>query len=66
MLVIVVAIFAFCWLPLQTYMVLQDIFPDINKYEIREIENTYSNQVELLQKIENNVYVHFAGIDILI
>ncbi|RZF39144.1 hypothetical protein LSTR_LSTR005772 [Laodelphax striatellus] len=32
MLVIVVALFAFCWFPLQTYNLLQDIFPDINKY----------------------------------
>jgi hypothetical protein len=30
MLVMVVALFALCWLPLQTYNVLQDIFPDIN------------------------------------
>jgi hypothetical protein len=30
MLVIVVALFALCWLPLQTYNVLQDIFPQIN------------------------------------
>jgi hypothetical protein len=30
MLVIVVALFALCWLPLQTYNVLQDIIPDIN------------------------------------
>ncbi|XP_069686443.1 tachykinin-like peptides receptor 99D isoform X2 [Periplaneta americana] len=30
MLVIVVALFALCWLPLQTYNVLQDIFPEIN------------------------------------
>ncbi|KAJ9594924.1 hypothetical protein L9F63_013784 [Diploptera punctata] len=32
MLVIVVALFALCWLPLQTYNVLQDIFPEINGY----------------------------------
>ncbi|XP_073989225.1 RYamide receptor-like isoform X1 [Rhodnius prolixus] len=32
MLVIVVALFAICWLPLQTYNVLQDIFPQINGY----------------------------------
>jgi leucokinin receptor len=30
MLVIVVALFALCWLPLQTYNVLQDVFPEIN------------------------------------
>ncbi|XP_024084634.1 RYamide receptor-like [Cimex lectularius] len=33
MLVIVVALFAICWLPLQTYNVLQDIFPQINGYK---------------------------------
>ncbi|XP_075233391.1 RYamide receptor-like [Lycorma delicatula] len=32
MLVIVVVLFAFCWLPLQTYNVLQDLFPVINQY----------------------------------
>ncbi|XP_068083241.1 RYamide receptor [Anabrus simplex] len=32
MLVIVVALFAICWLPLQTYNVLQVIFPNINRY----------------------------------
>jgi hypothetical protein len=31
MLVVVVALFALCWLPLQTYNVLQDIFPKINE-----------------------------------
>lgn len=31
MLVVVVALFALCWLPLQTYNVLQDIFPQINE-----------------------------------
>jgi len=31
MLVIVVALFGLCWLPLQTYMVLQEICPEINK-----------------------------------
>jgi len=31
MLVIVVALFGLCWLPLQTYNVLQDVFPEINK-----------------------------------
>ncbi|KAG8231192.1 hypothetical protein J437_LFUL011249 [Ladona fulva] len=33
MLVIVVALFAFCWLPLQTYNALQDLFPEINGYK---------------------------------
>lgn len=32
MLVIVVTLFALCWLPLQTYNVLQEIFPEINSY----------------------------------
>jgi leucokinin receptor len=32
MLVIVVALFALCWLPLQTYNVLQYIYPQINQY----------------------------------
>jgi hypothetical protein len=32
MLVIVVALFALCWLPLQTYNVLQYIYPEINQY----------------------------------
>ncbi|EEB09957.1 class A rhodopsin-like G-protein coupled receptor GPRnna12, putative [Pediculus humanus corporis] len=32
MLVIVVVLFALCWLPLQAYNVLQDVFPEINKY----------------------------------
>ncbi|XP_049942745.1 tachykinin-like peptides receptor 99D [Schistocerca serialis cubense] len=32
MLVIVVALFALCWLPLQTYNLLQDIYPQINGY----------------------------------
>uniref|UniRef100_A0A8D9ENJ9 Tachykinin-like peptides receptor 99D n=2 Tax=Cacopsylla melanoneura TaxID=428564 RepID=A0A8D9ENJ9_9HEMI len=32
MLVIVVALFVLCWLPLQTYNILQDIFPGINSY----------------------------------
>jgi hypothetical protein len=31
MLVIVVALFALCWLPLQTYNVLQYIYPEINQ-----------------------------------
>jgi leucokinin receptor len=30
MLVIVVALFALCWLPVQTYNVLQDVFSEIN------------------------------------
>jgi len=30
MLVIVVALFAFCWLPLQTYNLLSEIYPQIN------------------------------------
>ncbi|XP_076329882.1 RYamide receptor-like [Tachypleus tridentatus] len=33
MLFIVVAIFAFCWLPFQTYNLLQEIFPKINEYK---------------------------------
>ncbi|KDR12839.1 Tachykinin-like peptides receptor 99D, partial [Zootermopsis nevadensis] len=32
MLVIVVALFAICWLPLQTYNVLAYIYPEINQY----------------------------------
>nr|AKQ63034.1 orphan G-protein coupled receptor 24 [Platynereis dumerilii] len=32
MLVIVVAMFAFCWLPLQTYNLLSEIFQEINLY----------------------------------
>ncbi|XP_023289371.1 RYamide receptor [Orussus abietinus] len=32
MLVIVVALFAICWLPLQTYNVLQYTYPEINEY----------------------------------
>ncbi|KAF2362027.1 G protein-coupled receptor rhodopsin-like [Trinorchestia longiramus] len=32
MLFVVVAMFAFCWLPLQTYHVLQVIYPHINEY----------------------------------
>jgi len=32
MLVIVVALFALCWLPLQSYNVLQDIYPEINGF----------------------------------
>ncbi|XP_069686426.1 neuropeptide Y receptor type 1-like isoform X2 [Periplaneta americana] len=32
MLVIVVALFALCWLPLQTYNVLQYVYPEINQY----------------------------------
>ncbi|XP_046409661.1 RYamide receptor-like isoform X1 [Neodiprion fabricii] len=32
MLVIVVALFAVCWLPLQTYNVLQYTYPEINEY----------------------------------
>ncbi|XP_015606120.1 RYamide receptor [Cephus cinctus] len=32
MLVIVVALFAICWLPLQTYNVLQYSYPEINEY----------------------------------
>lgn len=30
-LIIVVALFAFCWLPLQSYTLLQDFFPQINE-----------------------------------
>jgi len=30
MLIIVVALFAFCWLPLQTYNLLSEIYPQIN------------------------------------
>ncbi|KAE8751542.1 Leucokinin Receptor 1 [Frankliniella occidentalis] len=33
MLVIVVALFALCWFPLQTYNILQDMFPRINSYK---------------------------------
>ncbi|CAH2107307.1 unnamed protein product [Euphydryas editha] len=33
MLVLVVALFALCWLPLQTYMLLQSFFPSINEYK---------------------------------
>ncbi|XP_046392000.1 substance-K receptor-like [Ischnura elegans] len=33
MLFIVVALFALCWLPLQTYNVMQAIFPHINQYK---------------------------------
>ncbi|KAG8042693.1 hypothetical protein G9C98_005328 [Cotesia typhae] len=33
MLVIVVALFAICWLPLQTYNVLQYNYPEINEYK---------------------------------
>ncbi|XP_042205378.1 substance-K receptor-like isoform X2 [Homarus americanus] len=32
MLFIVVALFAFCWAPLQTYHILQEIYPGINDY----------------------------------
>uniref|UniRef100_A0A1B6KDT2 G-protein coupled receptors family 1 profile domain-containing protein n=1 Tax=Graphocephala atropunctata TaxID=36148 RepID=A0A1B6KDT2_9HEMI len=32
MLVIVVALFALCWLPLQTYNILQNVFPEINTF----------------------------------
>jgi leucokinin receptor len=32
MLVIVVALFAVCWLPLQTYNILASIYPEINQY----------------------------------
>ena len=32
MLVIVVALFALCWLPLQTYSLLSEIAPNINSY----------------------------------
>ncbi|XP_028174859.1 neuromedin-K receptor-like [Ostrinia furnacalis] len=32
MLVLVVALFALCWLPLQSYMLLQSFFPSINEY----------------------------------
>lgn len=31
MLIIVVALFTLCWLPLQTYNILQHIFPQINE-----------------------------------
>ena len=30
-LLIVVALFTLCWLPLQTYTILQDFFPRINE-----------------------------------
>ncbi|KAJ1528731.1 hypothetical protein ONE63_007121 [Megalurothrips usitatus] len=33
MLVIVVALFALCWFPLQTYNIMQDMFPRINSYK---------------------------------
>ncbi|XP_076373179.1 tachykinin-like peptides receptor 99D [Tachypleus tridentatus] len=33
MLFIVVTLFALCWLPFQTYNLLQDIFPQINNYK---------------------------------
>ncbi|XP_074598154.1 RYamide receptor-like [Brevipalpus obovatus] len=32
MLIIIVALFALCWLPLQTYTVLSGIFPEINQF----------------------------------
>ncbi|XP_068630423.1 RYamide receptor-like [Battus philenor] len=32
MLVLVVALFAICWLPLQSYMMFQSFFPSINEY----------------------------------
>lgn len=31
MLVIVVSLFALCWLPLQTYNFLHNVYPDINR-----------------------------------
>ncbi|XP_069181051.1 substance-K receptor isoform X2 [Procambarus clarkii] len=37
MLFIVVALFAFCWAPLQTYHVLQEIYPSINTYRFINI-----------------------------
>lgn len=33
MLVLVVALFALCWLPLQSYLLLQSFFPSINEYK---------------------------------
>ncbi|XP_022243216.1 RYamide receptor-like [Limulus polyphemus] len=33
MLAIVVALFSFCWLPFQSYNLLQEIFPQINNYK---------------------------------
>ncbi len=33
MLFIVVALFCICWLPYQMYNILQEIYPDINRYE---------------------------------
>ncbi|XP_022117160.2 RYamide receptor [Pieris rapae] len=33
MLVLVVALFAICWLPLQSYLLLQTLFPSINEYK---------------------------------
>lgn len=35
MLMIVVALFAFCWLPLQTYNLLAEIYPQINMWVVR-------------------------------
>ncbi|XP_064457078.1 neuromedin-K receptor-like [Ornithodoros turicata] len=32
MTLVVVATFAFCWLPYQTYNVLQELYPEINQY----------------------------------
>ncbi|XP_050709646.1 tachykinin-like peptides receptor 99D isoform X2 [Eriocheir sinensis] len=37
MLFIVVALFAFCWAPLQSYHILQEIYPDINEYRFINI-----------------------------
>ncbi|KAH6944759.1 hypothetical protein HPB50_004939 [Hyalomma asiaticum] len=32
MILVVVAIFAICWLPYQTYNILQELYPSINQY----------------------------------
>ena len=46
MLLIVVALFALCWLPLQLYNLLAVLFPEINMY-VSSTLNIYSTLIQV-------------------
>ncbi|CAH0387210.1 unnamed protein product [Bemisia tabaci] len=50
MLVIVVALFALCWLPLQTYNVLQDLVPGINAKKLQQMQTSLRAKFILWQR----------------
>ncbi|GBP14164.1 RYamide receptor [Eumeta japonica] len=53
MLVIVVALFALCWLPLQSYLLLQSFFSSINETRIMSVRSTNGRSVYSSRKFNN-------------